>query len=145
MEIVTIHKRMIEVENYKKENKVAREAMKSELENNSTYLEICEEVKVATEKRNRLKTEILAKPEVEKLVFDIHENKEEIDTLEEILSAELMEYCKDGKKEIEDPDGEKREIKLFAKIMPRKNKWNDRDNEGKYAPAEKVEPKLNSA
>ena len=73
------------------------------------------------------------------------ENKEEIDTLEEILSAELMEYCKDGKKEIEDPDGEKREIKLIAKIMPKKNKWDDRDNEGKYAPAEKVEPKLNSA
>jgi len=142
MEITTIHKRMVEVENYKKENKVAREAMKNELENNPSYLEICEEVKVATEKRNRLKAEILAKPEIEKLTFDIHENKEEIDTLEEILSAELMEYCKDGKKEIEDPDGEKREIKLIAKIMPKKNKWDDRDSEGKYAPAEKVEPKL---
>lgn len=152
MELSNIHKRMTEVENYKNENKVAREALKSELENNPAYLEACEEVKTATEKRKRAKDEILAQEETQKIIADVRDNNEELDTLEEILSTELMEYYKEsGTNEIEDADGEKRLFKLVAKLLPKKKsaegetspkggKWEDRDDEGRYAA--KVEPDL---
>lgn len=141
MELSNIHKRMTEVENYKNENKVARETLKSELENNPAYLEACEEVKTATEKRKRAKDEILAQEETQKIIADVRDNNEELDTLEEILSTELMEYYKEnGTNEIEDADGEKRQFKLVAKLLPKKKKWGDRDEEGRYAA--KVEPDL---
>ena len=141
MELNEIHKRMTEVENYKNENKVAREALKNELENNPTYIEICEEVKVATEKRKKIKDEILSQAETQKIIADVKEGKEELDTLEEILSAELTEYYKEnGSNEIEDVDGEMRQFKLVAKLLPKKKKWEDRDFEGRYAA--KVEPDL---
>lgn len=141
MELSTIHKRLTEVENYKQENKVAREALKNEMENNTAYLEACEEVKAATEKRKRIKSEILAQDETQKILIDINENKVELETLEEILSAELVEYHQENKTdEIEDAEGEKRQIKIVAKVMPKKKQWDDRDFEGKYAA--KVEPEL---
>ena len=52
-----------------------------------------------------------------------------------------MEYYKEnGTNEIEDADGEKRQFKLVAKLLPKKKKWEDRDDEGRYAA--KVEPNL---
>lgn len=141
MALDSIHKKMAETENYKKENKVAREALKNELENNSAFLEACEEFKAASEKRKRIKEEILAKDEVQKIIIDINENKVELETLEEILSTELVEYVQENKtQEIEDAEGEKREIKIVAKLVPKKKQWDDRDFEGKYAA--KVEPDL---
>lgn len=141
MELTSIHKRMTEVETYKNENKVARETLKNELENNTTYLEACEEVKTATEKRKRIKNEILAQQETQKIIADIKDNKEELDTLEEILSSEVVEYYKESNaNEIEDADGDKRQFKIVVKFLPKKKNWDDRDDEGKYAA--KVEPEL---
>ncbi|AKM82623.1 TPA: hypothetical protein DD449_01205 [Candidatus Berkelbacteria bacterium] len=134
MELSSIHKRMTEVENYKNENKVARETLKNELENNTQYLEASEEVKTATEKRKRIKNEILAQQETQKIIADIKENKEELDTLEEILSSEVVEYHKESNaNEIEDADGDKRQFKIVVKFLPKKKNWDDRDEEGKYA------------
>lgn len=141
MELTSIHKRMTEVENYKNENKVAREALKDELENNPEYIKACEEVEATVEKRKRIKDEILAKAETQKLITEIKENKEELDTLEEILSTELMEYHIETKAdEIEDADGEKRQFKIIAKLLPKKKKWEDRDIDGRYS--SKIEPEL---
>lgn len=141
MELANIHKRMTEVENYKNENKVARNTLKSELENNSEYLTACEEVKTATEKRKRIKDEILAQQETQKIMADIKDNKEELDTLEEILSSEIVEYHKEtNTDEIEDADGEKRRFKIIVRFLPKRKNWDDRDDEGRYAA--KVDPNL---
>lgn len=141
MELASIHKRLSEVDNYKNENKVARESLKNELENSPEYLEACEEVQTAMEKRKRIKDEILAQQETQKIIADIRENKEELDTLEEILSSELVEYYKEsGTNEIEDADGEKRGFKVIVKLLPKKKKWEDRDIDGRYS--SKVEPNL---
>ena len=141
MELDSIHKRMTEVENYKKENKVSRSALKDELENDPEYIKACEEEKIAKEKKLIVKNNILSKEETTKLVEDIKDNKEELDTLEEILSTELMAYHKEsGTDEIEDADGEVRRFKIIAKLLPKKSKWNDRDTDGRYA--SKVEPNL---
>jgi len=131
---------MKEVETYKNENKVARGALKNELENDTDYLAACDEVKAALEKRKRIREAIWAKQETQKLVSDIKENKEELNTLEEILSAELVDYYKESDSdEIIDADGQKRRFKISVKILP-KNKYDDRDDEGKYAA--KIDPNI---
>ena len=143
MDITSIHKRMSEVENFKNENKIARAALKDELENNSEYIEACEEMKAAAEKRKRIKNEILSATETQKLSLDIKENNEELDTLEEILSTEIVEYFKEsGVNEIEDPDGEKRQFKIVVKFLPKKKTWDQREEDGRYMA--KVEPKLSN-
>lgn len=140
MDLSIIRERMGQLDTFKNENKIAREALKNELENDTDYLAACEELKAAQDKRKRVKEAILAKTETQKLISDIKENNEELGTIEEILSAELAEYCAQKKvDEITDKDGEARKIKIIAKLLP-KGKHDDRDFEGKYM--EKVEPKL---
>jgi len=139
MDIPTIHKRMRDVEVFKDKNKVAREALKNELENNPEYLEVCEELKAILLKRKRIRDEIWAQVETQKLVSDIKENKEELTTLEDILSVELMDYYKENETdEIDDEFGEPRRFKISIKLLPKTNKYLERDQEGKYA--SKVEP-----
>jgi len=140
MDLSIIRERMGQMETFKNENKVARDALKNELENDTDYLAACEELKAAKDKVKRIKDALWAKTETQKLISDIKENREELTTIEEILSVELAEYCNEKKvDEITDKDGEVRKIKIIAKLLP-KNKYDDRDNEGKYA--SKVEPKL---
>lgn len=139
MDIPTIHKRIRDFESYKAKNRTAQEALKDELENDPGYLEACEELKTALEKRKRVRAEILAKTETQKLISDIKENKAELTTLEDILSAELMEYYQEKETdEIEDEDGQPRRFKILAKLLPKNKKYDDRDSEGQYAA--KVEP-----
>lgn len=139
MDIPTIHKRIREVEIFKDKNKVARESLRNELENNPEYLEVCDEFKVLLQKRKRIRDEIWAQVETQKLVTDIKENKEELNTLEDILSVELMDYYKEKETdEIEDEFGETRRFKIVVKLLPKAKKYDERDAEGKYA--SKVEP-----
>lgn len=143
MEITTIHKRMKEMETFKEQNKVAREALRNELENNNEYLAVCEEVKAVLDKRKRIRDAIWAKTETQKLVSDIKENKEELSTLEEILSSELVDYYKEkDTDEITDADGDPRRFKIMVKLLP-KNKYAERDGEGKYSA--QIDPNLHKA
>ena len=141
MELIKIHERLSHIEDFKEKNKVAKEALKSELENNDEYMAAQEEMKTLSERLKRLKGEIWAQAETQKLAADIKDNKEELDTLEEILSTELMEYYKENETtEIEDVDGEKRQFKLVAKLLPKKKKYEDRDADGRYA--SKIDPEV---
>ncbi len=134
MDLSIIRERMGQLETFKQENKVGREALRNELENNQEYLAVCEEIKALNLKKKRIKDSLLAKPETQKLMSDIKENNEELTILDEILSSELTEYYTEKKTdEIEDKDGDLRKFKLVAKIMPKKDKYDDRDDEGKYA------------
>jgi len=143
MDIAIVRERMGQVETFKNQNKIAREALKNELENNPEYLAVCEEMKALADKKKRMKEAIWSQAETQKIAADIKENNTEIGTLEEILSAELVEYYQDAKTdEIKDQDGEVRKFKLIAKILPKKAKYDDRDIDGKYMA--KVEPDLAS-
>ncbi len=134
MDLSIIRERMGQLETFKQENKVGREALRNELENNQEYLAVCEEIKALNLKKKRIKDSLLAKPETQKLMSDIKENNEELTILDEILSSELTEYYTEKKTdEIEDKDGDLRKFKLVAKIMPKKDKYDERDDEGKYA------------
>ncbi len=134
MDLSIIRERMEQLESLKEENKVAREALRNELENDNDYQAVCEEFKAVADKRKRFRETIWSKPETQKLILDIKENREEINTLEEILSSELMEYYSEKKvDEIEDRTGEARKFKVSVKLMPKKSKFEDRDFEGKYA------------
>ncbi|MEI6039756.1 MAG: hypothetical protein WCP93_00130 [Candidatus Berkelbacteria bacterium] len=136
MDVSIIKERMEQLETFKNENKIAREALKNELENDTDYLAVCEEIKALMDKKKRIKDAIWAKAETQKLISDIKENRDELGTLEEILSSELMEYFSDHKtNEIEDQKGEVRKFKVVAKLLPKKNKTDDesRDTDGKYA------------
>ena len=119
MNISTIRNRIKMIEDLEEENRASKELLKSALENSRTYTEAAREAKEALSKRRRIKEEIYGESENAKVVEDIKANKEEIDTLQEILSAELAEYyAKEKTDEIEDAHGERRKFKITVKILP---------------------------
>lgn len=141
MDISIIKERIGQVETFRNENKISRQALQNELDNDTDYLAVCEEMKAIQDKRKRIREAIWSKPETQKLLSDIKENREELTILQEILSTELMEYYAENKTdEIEDADGEQRKFKFSAKFAPKKNKYEDRDGEGKYAA--QIDPNL---
>lgn len=141
MDLSIIKERIEQLETLKKENKISREALRNELENSNEYLEVCQEVEAVMDKRKRVKEAIWTKAETQKLIMDIKENREEINTIIEILSVELMDYYSEKKTdEIEDRDGEQRKFKLVVKLAPKKSTHEDRDFEGKYAA--KIDPAI---
>jgi len=141
MDLSIIRERMGQYETLKKENKIAREALKNELENNTEYLAVCEELEAVADKKKRIKEAIWARVETQKIILEIKDNNEELSTLEEILSAELTEYYTEKRvHEIQDADGVERTFKLVAKIQPKKDTADDRDFEGKYTA--KIDPAI---
>ena len=120
MEISTIRKRISMIEELEEENKKSKELLKSALENDAEYEEAAREAKEVLSKRRRIKERIIEEPGNKKVVEDIKANKEEIDTLQEILSLELVEYySKEKTDQIEDSNGEQRKFKLVVKLLPK--------------------------
>lgn len=118
MEISNIQNRLKVIEDYKNENKKAKELLKGSLENNEKFVEISEAVKDATTLKKKMKDEIYALPENEKLVWQIKENQEEIKINEEILSTELLSYYQKSKSnEIKDHKGVPRRFQLSVKFV----------------------------
>lgn len=133
-ENVTVPRRIEQIETLEKENREARLMLKESLENDPIYLESIEEVRSATLKRQKIKNAILAKNENQKIQAGVKENIEELGTLRDILSLELMKiYQEKQTDEIVDQFGEPRKFKIFAKLLPRKKRYDERDEEGKYS------------
>lgn len=131
MEIEGIQKRIAMIEKYEEEIRVAKEMLKGELENSTEYLQAEEETKEAQNKKKKIKEDILNSGPNQKLVADIKSNTEEISTLREILSAELVQVFKESDTdEIQDATGEKRKLKVSIKLAPKKGPG--RDNMGRY-------------
>jgi len=123
----TIRKRIEQLEKLTEENRVNKEMLKGELENEMTYLEAVEEVKAAVQKRKQIKEEILQKGPNQEIVKSVKDNQEEMSTLREILSAELLAFYQETK--IEEVAG--RRFMFNAKIMP-KNTYEKRNQLGQY-------------
>ena len=133
MGIEGIQKRIALIEKYEEEIRVAKEMLKGELENSPEYLQSEEEVKEVQNKKKKIKEEILASGPNQKLTADIKHNTEEIATLREILSAELVQVFKESDTdEIQDASGEARKFKVSIKLAPKKGQG--RDDSGRYLP-----------
>lgn len=128
-DIATIQKRIEQLEKLKEEVKISKEMLKGELENDLAYLEIAEEVKAGTQKKKQIKDEIIGKGPNQEILATVKNNLEEISTLNEILSTELMDFYQENKTdEILD-----RKFKVTVKLMPKKGNYDKRNTFGQYA------------
>jgi len=136
-ENISVPRRIEQIETFEKENKEARLMLKESLENDPAYLESVEEVRSATAERQKIKTKILNKTENQKIQAEIKENKVELETLREILSTELIKiYQEKQTDEVVDQYGESRKFKIIVKLLPRKKRYDERDEEGKFSKSE---------
>lgn len=121
MNIPQIQKRIQKIEEYKIQIQKAKEVIDEQLQSHPGYEQANKKSKEAQAEKKRIKEEVLSRPENDKLVWEIKENKEEIATLEQILSQELVEYYQKNKEDsIEDANGEKRKFRISVKIFPKK-------------------------
>jgi len=133
MDIAIIQKRLKTLEEHEVNIKNAREMLKGELDNSPEYQNAVEEAKEANDKKKRIKDEILSKGPNQKLLLEVKENTEEISTLKEILSAELIQIHDEEKSDsITDANGEVRKFIVLAKILPKNGSYQSRDSWGKY-------------
>lgn len=133
MDITIIHKRLELLEKNETDIKNAKEMLKGELENSLEYQQVIEEEKEINNKKKRIKEEILNSTANKKLAEDIKGYSEEVSTLKEILSSELMALYEEKKSDlITDHHGETRKFKVSAKILPKNKGFQGRDQDGKY-------------
>lgn len=122
MDIAQIQKRIRQINEYKDEIKKSKELIDDQLENNDEYREATKKAKEVAAAKRRIKEEIMNKAENEKIAWDMKEAKEEINTLKQILSTELVEYYqKNNTDEITDENGEKIKFSFSVKLMRNKN------------------------
>lgn len=122
MSLATIQKRLATLEKLEQENKVARQMLKEELEQNEAYMAVNAEQKAAATQKKNLKEEILATGSNQEMVAKIEENNEEIKTLREILNTELVEYyAKERVDELQDSNGQTRKFKISIRFLPARN------------------------
>jgi len=134
MDLAQIQKRIEAVENLQREIRDAKQMLKEELESDDRYREVYEEANEVNTKKKRIKEEIEGTGSNKSLAHGIKENKEELDTLREILSAELMQlYTEKQIDEVTDINGDVRKFKLSVKLMGRGGSGEGRDSFGKYS------------
>jgi hypothetical protein len=140
MDLEMIRTRMAQIEDLEAEVKKAKELLKSELENDEPYRDAVQKAKEATAQRKQLKEMVFASNNNQSMLEDIKADTEEINTLKEILSAELFEYYGQKKTdEIQDKNGQMRKFKVTVKLLPARDSYDKRDFEGRYA-EEEVKP-----
>ena len=114
------------IDDLDEENKKSKELLKSALDNDTEYEQVAREAKEVLSKRRRIKEKIMEEPGNKKVSEDIKANKEEIETLQEILSAELVEYyTKNKTDQIEDSSGVQRKFKLVVKFLPKNSNFEE--------------------
>ena len=123
------------IERLEQENKVSKQMIKDALENSETYREAFDKAKESISVKKQIKDAILSEPENLKACESVKENTEEISTLKEVLSAELMDYFqKEKTDEIDTGEGEPRKFKISVRLLPKGSKYDERDNFGQYTP-----------
>jgi hypothetical protein len=138
MDIEQIRKRIAELEKEEAEIKVAKDAIKEQLENDLEFVQAREEAKTVNLKKKQVRDLILNSPENQKYSAQIKSTTEDLKVLREILSAELMDfYQKSNKEEFVDEAGKVRKFKVMAKLLPKNGQHEDRDSYGKYSKEDK--------
>ncbi len=122
MDISSIQKRIKMIEDLEGENRTLKDVIDSQLEADGVYQEAAKEAKQKALEKKSARDRVLSDPGNQKTVSDIKANQEEISTLKEILSTELVDfYSKSKQDEIDDGSGVARKFKFSVKIMPRKD------------------------
>lgn len=117
--------RISEIEKYREEIRIGRETLKAALEDDPEYVEAAEAAKLAAQKKKQLRDKIWSSQEHQALLAMIKENSEEIATLEEILTTELMQVFKEQNvDEVADENGEPRKFKVTVKLLPKEGSKN---------------------
>lgn len=121
-------RRISRLEKFREEIRIAKETLKAALDDSPEYEAAAAEAKAAAAKKKQVKDQIWSTPDYHNLLQKIKENQEEIATLQEILTAELMEiYQRDNVDEVPDEAGEPRKFKVSVKILPKgAGKFKDR-------------------
>ncbi|MEK7183968.1 MAG: hypothetical protein AAB701_00400 [Patescibacteria group bacterium] len=108
------------IEKYKAEIKIAKETLKSALDDSPEYEAATVEAKAAMQKKKQIKDQLWASNDYQAQLWKIKENQEEIAALEEILTAELMQlYQTKNIDEVADENGEPRKFKVTVKLLPK--------------------------
>ena len=119
MELTSIQKRITSIEKLEAENKISKEMLKAELENDPGYADAQSTVKAATTRKKEAKEQVLAVASNAEIANKIKENQEEITTQKEILTAELIDhYRKHNTDDIPDATGHLRRFKVSATLLP---------------------------
>src|SRR5690242_3273733 len=100
MDLASIQKRIASIEKLKEELKVASEAINNALANDTAYQEAVKEAKEINGKKKRIKDEILNQSENQEYTGKIKDVREEMGTLQELLSYELVEYAQKNNTDI---------------------------------------------
>lgn len=128
-----MQKRIEMIEQLQRQIRETKEMLKEELENNAEYRDAVEQANELNTKKKRLKDEISNSGSNKELLAKIKEDSEEIATLKEILSAELMQvYTEEKVDEIPDLNGDVRKFKVQAKLVSKKSAYDTRDGMGQY-------------
>lgn len=119
MDIAQIQKRIASIEELRESIKVAQEAIKNALDNDGIYKETVEKAKEINAKKKKVREDILNQAENREFVDKIRDVKEEIATLEELLSYELVEYSQQNNTDmIQGDDGLIRKFKIKVQLLP---------------------------
>lgn len=119
MDIGSIQKRITSIEELREQMKVAQEAIKNALDNDSMYQDIVKQAKEVNLKKKKIRDDIVNQAENREFVEKIKDVKEEISTLEELLSYELVEYSQQNNTDmIQGNDGFVRKFKIRVQLLP---------------------------
>lgn len=114
----TIQRRISMIRKLEEEIKVAKDALKQALENDSAYVTANDEAKTTTNKKKVIKDQIWNQDGNRALLEDVKVNTEEIATLQEILNAELIDYARtNNTDEIQDESGNTIKFKMIVKLQ----------------------------
>ena len=128
MDLDVIKKRIEQLNKLKEEMKIQKELVKGELENEESYLAANEEAKAANQKKKQIKDEIMGRGANQEVLAKIKDDNEEMATLKEILSAELVQlFHENNTEEIAD-----QKIKIIGTLIPKNKQYDKRDNYGQY-------------
>lgn len=115
MDIARIVKRIEAIEVAKHDLKVERGILKGEIESSSTYRNLTQQIETLTAERKRL---VYDNPEFESMQRKIKEAAEEVATLNEILSAELLQYTNETQATTIETPGKVYSIQVKATAKP---------------------------
>ena len=97
--------------------------LESNLENDPNYQEAAKQAKELSKKKLEEKARIIRQPEVEKIYADVKDGQGQLRTMRDTLSNHLQNYGKlSGTNQLEDEEGQVREIVYTAKVVKRSNK-----------------------
>jgi hypothetical protein len=119
MDIGQIQKRIASIEELRDSIKVAQDAIKNALDNDAMYKEATQQAKEINTKKKKIKDDILNQAENREFVDKVKDVKDEISTLEELLSYELVEYSQQNNTDmIQGKDGLVRKFKIRVQLLP---------------------------